>query len=82
MDIVRSLRNGSHDVAQKDDSASVPPDEWRDHFAGLLGKTLPPDQTREDRNDFVTNNLNQFKVPELDTPRVETEIKETTRIKI
>ena len=39
MQLVKALRDGSHDVKNKNsDTDSVDPDEWFDHFSTLLGK--------------------------------------------
>ena len=38
MDIVRSICNGTHDIAIKVDSSSISPDVWQEHFGQLLGK--------------------------------------------
>ena len=66
MEIVRSLRNGSHDCAQKDDSSSVPPDEWRDHFSNLLGKPIPQTGDQITRDNFVNEHSPGASIPELD----------------
>ena len=66
MDIVRSLRNGSYDSVQKDDSSGVPPDTWKEHFTNLLGKVIPPTAEQVMQDDYVNNFGPHASKPELD----------------
>ena len=74
MDLVKALRNGSHDASKPSDTDSVDPEEWEDHFKNLLGKTKELSQNEIEMENYVKNNCDSL-VSELDEPFSKEELK-------
>jgi hypothetical protein len=67
MDLVRALRQGSHDKATPSDTASVPPGEWLQHFTELLGSVRQLTAEEQRMRDFVSANADRL-ASDLDRP--------------
>ena len=73
MELVRAIREGSHDSKPKDDSCAVNSEEWLNHFSNLLGKSVNESQEQCTRDLFVQNNLHLGSA-ELDLPFTQQEL--------
>ena len=57
MEIVKKIRDGSFDKPPKNDSDSVPPVEWRDHFSNLLGPKIVKTEQHLNQEEYIKNNI-------------------------
>ena len=72
MDLIKSMRDGNFDREVSDDTSSVPPQNWFDHFSKLLAKSVHSDSNTS-KKEFIDNNLESYKT-ELDLPFTKTEL--------
>ena len=75
MTLVKSLRDGSFDKKISDNSSSISPDRWKEHFTSLLGPSVPPTQTDLDMTSYIAENCDNLK-SELDNPIKQAEVVE------
>ena len=81
MELVKALRDGSHDKPKVSDTDSVEPEEWLEHFKNLLGKTKEASVDDVDHEKFVKENIDKF-TSELDEPFSKEELKKVvTKLK-
>ena len=57
MQLIKSIRNNSHDIGVKDDTDAIRPQEWLDHFSGLLSAQPEQTEAQKIRDSFVENNI-------------------------
>ena len=73
MDLVRSLRDGTFDKKVAETTSHVSPQNWKDHFEGLLGPKVEQSTTDEELILFVDQNCDKEKSC-LDNPFTRSEV--------
>ena len=57
MEIVKNIRDGNVDKNKNQDSDSISPTGWRDHFSDLLGTNVKKTDQHKSQEEFIKNNL-------------------------
>ena len=78
IDLVKALRDGSHDKGKESDTESVEPDVWFEYFNSLLGKSKMPLEDQNELKNVVENNYLTF-ISDLDEPFTKDELKEVVK---
>ena len=73
MDLVKALREGSHDLRASSDTDSVSPNEWVEHFTDLLGKSKAKSEKEADMEAFIMNNQDKLSL-DLEQPFTKKEL--------
>ena len=74
MELVRALRDGSHDQEKPSDTDSTDPEEWFEHFKTLLGKTDEASEKDVDIEQYIRENYDSLST-EFDQPFTKDKLK-------
>ena len=60
MELVRALKDGSHDQIKPSDTDSIDAEEWFEHFKDLLGKTKEASEKDKDIEEYIRVNCDSL----------------------